>query len=171
MAKGRRVNNGAGEGAGGHLASLLGGGALFIAAAVTAGAYLLRKRGHAPKAGASKPPAPAFVPGPTRPDELEGWGVRWRVAVLSGAGVFIFIAATLGGAYVFYEHAGAPTVETRRAARFPGPTLNARLDRDSGWSFALPAQQIRDPDPQVRAAMTTVAEGGNAVYDAPGRKP
>jgi hypothetical protein len=171
MVKGRRGAERAGEGASGHLASLLGGGALFIAAAVTAGAYLLRKRGYAPKAGAPKPPAAAFVPGPTRPDELEGWGVSWRVAVLAGAGVFIFIAATLGGAHVFYEHAGAPTVETRRAARFPGPTLNARLDRDPGWSFALTPQQIHDPGRQVRAAMTAVAEGGNAVYDAPGRKP
>jgi hypothetical protein len=143
---------------------------LLIAAAIPAAAYLLRKRGHPLEAGAPGPP-PAFVPGPTRPDELEGWGVRWRVAVLASAGVFVFIAVTIGGAYVFYEHAGAPTVGARPAARFPAPTLNARLDRDPGWSFAPPAQRIRDADPQVRAAMAAVAGQGDAVYGASGRKP
>jgi hypothetical protein len=144
---------------------------LLIAAAVTAGAYALRKRGNAPKAPAGDALAPGFVPTPTRPDELEGWGVRWRVAVPASAGVFVFIAATLAGAYALYEHAGAPAVAARPAKRFPAPVLNARLDRDPGWSFAPPPQQIREPDPQVRAAMNDLAAQGDGAYDAPGRTP
>lgn len=153
------------------LAFRFGGGLLIVAAAITAGAYIVRTRNR--KAGVP-PPEPltlSFVRGPTRPDALEGWGVRWRVAALAGAGVFVFIAATLAGAYGLYEHAGAPTVTTRPAERFPAPILNARLDRDPGWSFAPSAEQIRDPDPQVRAAMQNLAAEGDAVYGPPGRRP
>lgn len=171
MAESSRGNDWRGEGRARHFASRLRGGVLLVAGAIIAGAYLLRRRANALTAAALELPVHAFVPQATRPDELEGWGVRWRVAVLGAAGVFIFIAVTLAGAFAFYEHAGAPTVATRPDERFPEPTLNARLDRDPAWSFAPPEQQIRDPDPQVRAAMNNLAAQGDAAYDTSGRTP
>lgn len=170
MAERSRGNDWRGEGRGRHFASCIAGGVL-LAAAIAARAYLLRRRANASTAAAPGLSAHAFVPEATRPDELEGWGVRWRAAVLGGAGVFCFVAATLVGAYAVYEHAGAPTVGARPAERFPAPTLNARLDRDPGWSFAPAEQQVRNPDTQVRVAMDHLAAKGDAAYGASGRTP
>lgn len=99
-----------------------------------------------------------------RPDELEGWGVRWRWAVGIAAGFFAFLAAGVGLTLLMYQHAGAPHVETLPAVTFPAPRLNARLDRDPHWSFAPPYPLSRPPDPEVRRAMAELAAKSDAGY-------
>ncbi|HUZ12619.1 MAG TPA: hypothetical protein VMU93_07225 [Caulobacteraceae bacterium] len=97
-------------------------------------------------------------------DELEGWGVRWRIALWGVAGFFAFLFVSIGGMYLFYLRAGSPHVNTRPAMAFPGPGLNPRLDSAPGWSFAPPNPQESGPDPQVLRAMHDVAARGDAGY-------
>ncbi|HEX4182816.1 MAG TPA: hypothetical protein VHY34_06130 [Caulobacteraceae bacterium] len=107
----------------------------------------------------------------TRPDDLEGWGVRWPIALVAGGGVALFVVATLAGAHVLYHRAGAPTAEAQPAERFPAPTLNAHLDADPRWSFAPAERQMRSPDPQVLKAMAELAAQGDGAYGPSGRRP
>jgi len=98
------------------------------------------------------------------PDALEGWGLRWRAAILIAAGFFLLIAVGIVGSLFFYQALGAPHISVRPAESFPSPRLNARLDSDPHWSFAPPNPEERGPDPAVRRAMAELAARGDSGY-------
>lgn len=102
-----------------------------------------------------------------REARFEGWGVKWRVGALIGVGVFAFIALSLAGMWLLYQHGGAPVVQVGAWQAFPSPELNGRIDRAPGWSFAPLPGRTAAPDPQVEAAMKALAAEGQAAYGAP----
>ena len=107
----------------------------------------------------------------TRPDELEGWRVRWRWGVGLTAAFYALIALAIGVTFALYRQFGQPHVNVRPAQTLPAPRLNERLDSDPHWSFAPPDPEERGPDPQVWRAMNQLAAEGDAGYASPRRAP
>ena len=106
------------------------------------------------------------MPEDGRPDELEGWGLRWKSALAVGAGFFLLIFVGVAGSMLLWRGFGSPPVNVRPGETFPAPRLNDRLDSDPRFSFAPPNPEEHAPDPAVRRAMAALAAQGNAAYRA-----
>lgn len=111
------------------------------------------------------------MPDAEHPDELEGWSVRWSVAVVGAVLSFAFIAVACGGVYAFWVAENRPMVQTWPSETFPAPRLNAKLDSDPTYSFAPPSPFERAPSPPVQAAMQAAAAQGAALDGPPARSP
>jgi hypothetical protein len=100
------------------------------------------------------------MPEAARSDELEGWRARGWVGAGLAVGLYALAFLAVAVVAVMFATEGPKHMAEPAPRAFPGPELNARLDRDPHFSYAPRPL----PDSEIEPAMRTLAAEGDAGW-------